>query len=198
MNAPAKSPLPFDPALSNESLAVLAPPPTILPGESVERYYVMREAILSDIAPASALEWLVAMDVVELSWEIERYRILRHKLLERYRERAIERCLSRIDLPEISSEFGEAASREIRRNALDWQTDPQAAIEIEARLAAYGIDQQAINAETLVQAREFFLLFQALIDAAQMRRACLLRDLSFQRAHRRPGRNREIRLSRVD
>jgi hypothetical protein len=40
----------------------------------------MRQAILSDIAPKSAIEWLLPVEVIELSWEIERYRILRHKV----------------------------------------------------------------------------------------------------------------------
>lgn len=36
-------------------------------------------AILSDIAPKSAIQWLPAVDLIELSWEIGRYRMLRHK-----------------------------------------------------------------------------------------------------------------------
>jgi len=38
----------------------------------------------------SAIEWLLAVDRVELSWEIERYRLLRHRVLMQYREKAIE------------------------------------------------------------------------------------------------------------
>jgi hypothetical protein len=78
------------PALEQD-LTALAPAPTLLPGESIERYQLMRQAILSDIAPKSAIEWLLAVDVIELSWEIERYRILRHKSLMQYREQAIEK-----------------------------------------------------------------------------------------------------------
>ena len=57
----------------------------MLPGESFESYQMMRRAILSDIASKSAIEWLLAVDVVELSWEIERYRLLRHKILMQQR-----------------------------------------------------------------------------------------------------------------
>jgi hypothetical protein len=31
------------------------------------RYQLMRQAILSDIAPKSAIEWLLTVDVIELS-----------------------------------------------------------------------------------------------------------------------------------
>jgi hypothetical protein len=74
----------------------------------------MRQAILSDIAPKSAIEWLLTVDVIELSWEIERYRLLRHKSLMQYREQAIEKSLRRIDLLEIPSESDVLARQQIR------------------------------------------------------------------------------------
>ena len=90
--APA-GPLPSLPA----EFESLAPPPLLLPGESLERYHLMRQAILIELAPRSAIEWLLAIDVVELSWEIQRHRLFRQKLLESYRQRAIERTLTQID-----------------------------------------------------------------------------------------------------
>lgn len=169
------------PALEQD-LTALAPTPTLLPGESIERYQLMRQAILSDIAPKSAIEWLLAVDVIELSWEIERYRLLRHTILMQYREQAIEQCLRRIDLPEISSESDGPARQQIRRNAWCWRNDKGAAHEIETRLAAHGFDQSTISAESLAQAREFYFLFQTLLDTAQSRRMSLLREIKFHRA----------------
>jgi hypothetical protein len=165
---------------SQMDLAVLAPNPSLLPGESLERYQFMRQAILADIAPQSAIEWLLVIDVVELSWEIERYRLLKRKVLDLFRRQAIEQGLLRIDLFAPPTEHNQAA-HQIHRNAIEWQTEPDAASEIEARLAAYGIDQQAINAESLVQARDSFLLFQALLDAAQSRRVSALREIKLLR-----------------
>lgn len=85
--------------------AVLTPPPLLLPGESLDHYRALRQAIFSDLAPQSAIEWLLAIDVAELSWKIQRYRVLRHKLLETYRQRAIEVALRRIDLVGIDPDF---------------------------------------------------------------------------------------------
>jgi hypothetical protein len=62
-----------------------------------------------NIAPRSALEWLLAIDVAELSWEIPRYRLLRHGLLEAYRQKAIEAALRRIDMPGVALGFVEQA-----------------------------------------------------------------------------------------
>ncbi|UQR65436.1 PDC sensor domain-containing protein [Bradyrhizobium sp. C-145] len=51
----------------------LAPPPLLLPGEHLEHYQALRQVIFADLAPRSAIEWLLAIDVAELSWEIQRY-----------------------------------------------------------------------------------------------------------------------------
>ena len=77
---------------------MLAPPPLLLPGESLDHYQALRHAIFADLAPRSAIAWLIAIDIAELSWEIQRYRCLRHKLLETYRQKAIEAALRRIDM----------------------------------------------------------------------------------------------------
>ncbi|MGY4237911.1 hypothetical protein ACVIIW_006858 [Bradyrhizobium sp. USDA 4449] len=73
----------------------LAPPPLLLSGEHLDHYQALRQRIFADLAPRSAIEWLLAIDVAELSWEIQRYRMLRHKLLEAYRQQAIEAGLWR-------------------------------------------------------------------------------------------------------
>lgn len=53
----------------------LAPPPLLLSGEQLEHYHALRRVIFADLAPQSAIEWLLAIDVAELSWDIQRYRM---------------------------------------------------------------------------------------------------------------------------
>lgn len=159
----------------------LAPPPLLLPGEHLDHYQILRQAIFADLAPRSAIEWLLAIDVAELSWEIQRYRVLRHKLLETYRQKAIETALRRIDMVGIDSNFEEEAEFYTVQNALSWRIDPMAASEIEARLAVYGFDQDAVTTEVYVQAREVLVLFEGLLNAAQTKRMLLLREIRNQR-----------------
>jgi hypothetical protein len=78
--------------------------------------------------------------VAELSWEIQRYRVLRHKLLETYSQKAIEATLRRIGMVVIASEFEDKAVYYTLQNALSWRIDPIATVEINARLASYGFD----------------------------------------------------------
>ncbi|MGY4320587.1 hypothetical protein [Bradyrhizobium sp. JR3.5] len=109
----------------------MAPPPLLLPGERLDDYHALRQAIFADLAPRSAIEWLLAIDVAELSWEIQRYRLL----LASYRQQAIEAALRSIDVVGIAPEFEDEADYCTRQNVLSWRLDPLAATEIEARLA---------------------------------------------------------------
>lgn len=165
----------------------LCPAPQLLPGESIDHYRALQAVIFQDIAPQSAIEWLLAIDVAELSWEIQRYRILRHKLLESYRQKAIGMTLRRIDVPGIVPEFKNDAERYIVQNALDWRLDPVAAVEIEARLASFGFDQHTISVEVYVQAREIFTMFETLMNAAQLRRLFLLKEINGRRRMQHPS-----------
>ncbi|MGY3502881.1 hypothetical protein [Bradyrhizobium sp. USDA 4471] len=158
-------------------LEVLAPPPLLLPGEQLEHYQALRQAIFADLAPRSAVEWLLAVDVAELSWEIQRYRVLRHKALETCRQKAVEAALRSIDMVGIAKAFEAEAEYYTLQNALSWRIDAAAATEIETRLANYGFDQHAITTEVYVQARETFALFEGLLNAAQTKRILLLREI---------------------
>ena len=68
-----------------------------------------------------------------------------------------------------------------RRTAAEWRDDPEVAIDIEARLRRSGFDNIDINAEVFVQAREFFEMFDQLIQLAQNRRIGLLREIGIRR-----------------
>jgi hypothetical protein len=65
--------------------------------------------------------------------------------------------------------------------ATEWRQDPEAAIEIEARLDRNGFDAIDLNAEAFVQARELFLMFDQLMHSAQNRRIRLLLEIRMRR-----------------
>ena len=132
MNGPFYSAQPIAMLVELEALT----PPLLLPGESLQHYQGLREAIFADIAPRSTIEWLLAIDVAELSWEIQRYRLLRHKLLQMHRQNAVEAALRSIDMIGIAPEFEGLAEQYTAQNALSWRLDPIAATEIEMRLAS--------------------------------------------------------------
>ncbi|WP_247325238.1 hypothetical protein [Bradyrhizobium sp. 141] len=178
MNGPVSLPQPQSGSVVPSEFEALCPPPQLLPGENIDHYHAVQAAIFRDIAPQSAIEWLLAIDIAELSWEMQRYRVLRHRLLITYRQKAIEMTLRRIDVVGIATDFQDAAEIYTIHNALDWQLDASAARDIETRLRSYGFDQHAISMEVYVQAREILALFESLLNGAQLRRLLLLKEVN--------------------
>jgi hypothetical protein len=153
----------------------------LLPGENQADFETIRQMMIDDIQPENNLEWLWLLDLAELSWEILRYRQLKQRIIEAYRERAIEAILLRLDGAGMSTKHSKTLQSHIRKNAVDWRDDPEAAAEIEARLVRYKFNGQAVNAEVYCQAHEAFTLFNDLMRSAQNRRLALLREISFRR-----------------
>jgi hypothetical protein len=156
-------------------------PAFLMPGESLGDYEAIRDMIVEEIAPQTGIEWLWAADLIELSWDIIRYRAFRQKMLTVRRQDAIDAMLQRLDLPGIPYSFRQSARDQTRLNAEKWRTDPIANAEIENRLIAHGIDGGSVNAEVLIQSRELFIMFDSLIQSAQTRRILLLREINRRR-----------------
>jgi len=178
MNGPVDLRKPHPASILPPQYEALCPPPQLLPGESIDHYKALQAAIFRDLDPKSAIEWLLAIDIAELSWEMQRYRILRHRVLSTYRQKAVEMILRRVDLVGIAPDFQDVAEIYTIGNALDWQLDPSAAHDIEARFRSYGFDQHAISMEVYVQAREIFAVFEALLNGAQLRRLLLAKEIN--------------------
>jgi hypothetical protein len=64
----------------------LLKPPRLSPGESQTDYATVRQMMVDEVAPQSSIEWLWTIDLIELSWDVFRYRSLREKVLEVHRE----------------------------------------------------------------------------------------------------------------
>jgi hypothetical protein len=154
---------------------------SLLPGESQQDFEAIRQMIIDDIRPETNIEWLWALDLVELSWEILRYRCLKQKIFEEFRMTAVESLLLRMDGRGVAGGEVSRAVHYARRSALEWREDPDAAIQIEARLEKFGFDALALNAEVFIQARDQLELFEQLMQSAQLRRIALLREIGIRR-----------------
>jgi hypothetical protein len=155
-------------------------PSFLLPGESRQDFEAIRQMMVDDIKPETNIEWLWTLDLVELSWEILRYRRLKKRILDAHRAAAIEAILQRLDGEGMPAEAMPMVRTRARRAAAEWRDDREAANEIESRLNRSGFDAIDINAEEFVRARELFDLFDQLMIAAQRRRIGLLREISIR------------------
>jgi hypothetical protein len=176
-------------------LRSLLKPPRLLPGESQSDYETIRQMVIDEVAPQTPIEWLWTIDLIELSWDVVRYRSLREKVLERYREAAVESLLQQVDGLGIPPTAREMVQRHTRSNVEQWRDDPTAAAEIEARLKSHGIDAASINIEVFVQARDLFVMFDSLMHSAQSRRIVLLREIAARRAVPRQARGTRLSVS---
>ena len=68
-------------ALPNELKSFLEPS-CLLPGENRHDFETIRQMMVDEIQPENNIEWLWLLDLVELSWEILRYRRLKQRILE--------------------------------------------------------------------------------------------------------------------
>jgi hypothetical protein len=169
--------------------------PRLLPGESQSDYAAIRQMMIDEVAPQSSIEWLWTIDLIEMSWDVVRYRSLRAKVLEVYREAAVESLLHRIDSLGIPPAALDMAQRHTRRNVELWRDDPREAAEIESRLKSKGIDATSINIEVFLKARDLFVMFDSLMHSAQSRRIVLLREIATRRAVPRQDRGSRISIS---
>jgi hypothetical protein len=152
-----------------------------LPGENRHDFETIRQMMVDEIQPETNIEWLWLLDLVELSWEILRYRRLKQRILELFRESAIASLLQRIDGAGMPPELLGVVRLRSQRNAADWSEDDSAAAEIQARLERNGYNAVAVNAEVHTLASKEFATFDNLMHAAQQRRMVLLREIAIRR-----------------
>ena len=166
-------------------LKTLEEPSCLLPGESRREFDMIRQMIIEDIGPRTNIEWLWTLDLIELSWEILRYRRLKEKTLQVHRGNAIASLLQRLDGAGMPTHSRIMVQVYCERAATEWCEDREAASEIEARLERNGFDSAAVNAEVFAQAQQAFGLFDQLMQSAQHRRIMLLREIANRREFER-------------
>jgi hypothetical protein len=156
-------------------------PCELLPGESRRDLESIRQMMVDDVQPETNMDWLWTLDLVELSWEILRYRPLKQRVLAAYRHSAIRAILLRLDGDGMPAEHIQQLEFQVERITAEWRDDANAAVEIEARLRQHGFDDTVVNAEVFSQTRDLFAMFDGLMHAAQNRRMILLREISIRR-----------------
>jgi hypothetical protein len=162
--------------------------PHLLPGESYRDFAIIQKMMIDEVRPESCMEWLWTFDLVELSWEILRYRRLKMRILALDRSAAIEAIVLRVDGEGLPIEAMSMVRQHARRAAADWRTDSQAAVDIEAHLERSGFNQIDINAQVIAKAHELFCMFDNLMQSSQNRRIQLLREICVRREFGRRAR----------
>lgn len=152
-------------------LDILLGPPPLIEGEDASAYEGLRRRIRHSVAPQDVIEELWVRDVIDLLWETLRLRRLKAKLMHVADREAISRVLS----PLVERDEGVALQR-------GWNAREKATVKrVERRLAAAGLDREAVHAKTLQLNIKVFERIDHMIMQCEARRNMVLREIDRHR-----------------
>lgn len=159
------------PPISPELAASLGPPP-LYRGESAAEYEHMYASLRSAIAPLDVIEEIFIRDVADYFWDVRRLRRLKAKLLESSRASGLWRLLNH-QVPNLQ-ERAKLVSR--------WALGEPAAIDrVTTLIRNAGLEDSAIEAQTLAATIPYIEQIDRLITKADERFAALLREIDRHR-----------------
>jgi hypothetical protein len=126
--------------------------PRMLPGESEGDYWDLFDLLLHDVMPATNSEWFVLADVVELCWEIQRYKAWKGAILAVHHRAAVETALRRVQVSSVIVDPLPVRILMARKEAEEARTDPEKHRIMKAKLAEHGYDDVTLNAGALMEA----------------------------------------------
>jgi hypothetical protein len=129
----------FDKSSEAAESRVLFGPPALLPGESLAEYWRLYSLFQADLAPADVIEKIWLRDLVDLQWEVRRWRRLSNEFLSSSRHDGLDKILTPF--------FAYAVPMELKCKWM--RRDPTAIAEVSRLLDSAGVTEDAILAQTL-------------------------------------------------
>jgi hypothetical protein len=156
--------------------------PPLLPGETDDDFYCLFELVESDLLPDTDMEWLWAIDLAWLWFDIWRYRRWKNAILLINRRAAVENALAKTD-PEALEIGGMnpmiTAKSRVDAEALRLQTNSQD--RLNRRLQAHGYDAEAINAAAFVQGLDALTTIEKFLTSARHQIVVMFREARLHR-----------------
>ncbi len=146
-------------------------PPPLIAGEDAAAYEALLARVIGAVAPADVLEEMWVRDVVDLDWEAQRLRRLQAALLTAATHEGLAVVLTPL--------LGLSGAHDL---AAQWAAGKRrAARRVRALLAAAGLGQDAVTAQTLAARIGDFDRIDRMIMQAESRRAAALHEIEFHR-----------------
>jgi hypothetical protein len=127
--------------------------------------------IMAAVKPADAIEHLYVRDVIDLQWDLLRFRRLKSHLLSSSAPSGLAALMS----ARKYTPFNDA------RFASWLNNDPKAVKEIKALLTQWGLTEQDIHAQTMVKKINEFERLERMASSVEARRNAALRELERHR-----------------
>jgi hypothetical protein len=149
---------------------VLFGPPALLPAESPAAYWHLYSLLQAELAPAGVFEKMWLRDLVDLQWEVRRWRQLSNEFLSSSKHFGLDKILGSLPY--------DGSTMELKRN---WtRRDPTAMAKVTRLLDLAGLTEDAILAQTLAVKLDQIDRIDRMTFQAERRR-----DLAIQQIERR-------------
>jgi hypothetical protein len=163
------------------ALAKVFGSPPLVGDERPEQYRNFSAAIVSDLQPSSAIDWLYTKDVVDLSWEILRERRIKSEIVRLLQRRVIKDQLRCMDNdPAFAVNYASnALVAEVRaeREANRWLNDSQTQRQVNRKLEGWGYAPETVLAKAYQDGASAIEEIERRIGNAEARRRCVLREI---------------------
>ncbi len=165
--------LDFDNTSEAAESPVLFGPPALLPGESLVEYWRLYSMFQADLAPTDVIEKIWLRDIVDLQWEVRRWRRLSNEFLSSSRYDGLDKILS-----SLFYKYDDGAPLELKRKWM--RRDPTAIAEVSRDLDFAGLTEDSILAQTFAVQRDVIDRIDRMTFQAERRR-----DFAIQQIERR-------------
>jgi hypothetical protein len=155
--------------------------PRVLPGERREDYFLFFEAMVTELIPELDLEWLLAIDLACIFWEIQRYRRWKNAMISTNRRAALEEALVRTDPAFLSTDPGPVFRARVRMKADALEGDPNKDPNVAAQLKHYGYDDDALNAAAFMHGVTALATVEKFLASARQQLTTTLRETAVRR-----------------
>jgi hypothetical protein len=179
MTAKHSAPSLSAPAIPEELSSLFGKPP-LLSGEDRTAYEGLLTRVSAAIRPEDGIVWLLMKELVDLSWDIHRWRSIRANVINMTQKDALvnilESLLGKEDIPEGSDRVSAAEAL-----AEKWFANPDSRITVKKILYRLDLNSSAINAQAVVLRLGDLDAIEDLIESAERRRNQILSVIEFYR-----------------
>jgi hypothetical protein len=178
-----------------DNLAEFLDDPPLVGDETAESYNIFFEAIVADVKPAGPIDWLYTKDVVDLSWQIRRERVILASVVKLFQTEVVR------DLLKESADSSDPVETAFYRilyasdDAQRWASDRTARKEIDSRLSAKGHPPSAVLAEAYRRGASHVDTIDKRISSYETRRIGIVREI--ERRNERFARDLEAASSSI-
>lgn len=151
--------------------------PPLLPGEEEKNFYVLFDMMAEEIGPTTNVDWFAVADVVDLLWDIGRYRLWKNAILMVSRRDALVTALTRTH-PYYNPNAKISLADE---EAVLWRTDPKKQVVLQARLDEAGYCTDALNAGALMEAQMPLATIDRFLSSARGQLNTTLKEIGVRR-----------------